>query len=73
MLQQAGTDTEITHSHDTFYLVCDDADAIYKELQDKEVELEPPSVAYYGMRQLFVPDPDGRGIIFESRTEEWPG
>ena len=73
MLQQVGPDSGIIRSSDEFYFVCDDADLLYEELRGKGLELEPPSVAYYGMKQLFVPEPDGRAIVFESRTEDWVG
>lgn len=53
-----------------FYFVCDDADAFYAELTGQGLELESPSVAEYGMRQLFVPEPDGYQICFESPTED---
>ncbi len=52
-----------------FYFICDDVDAMYAELSARGVELEAPSVAYYGMKQIFVPEPDGYGICFESPTE----
>lgn len=51
-----------------FYFVCDDADAMYRELTSRGLQLEPPKVAYYGMKQLFVPEPDGYSICFESEV-----
>ena len=56
-----------------FYFVCDDADAIYAELSARGLQLEAPRVANYGMKQLFVPEPDGYAICFESPTERWEG
>lgn len=50
----------------SLYLVCDDADAMHAELVDRGLSLDPPQDAYYGMRQLFVPEPDGYAICFES-------
>jgi len=42
------------------YLLCEDADAAYLELQAKGwTDIEDPSTAPYGMRQLQVRDPDG--------------
>ena len=49
-----------------FYFVCDDADAMYAELTFRGLRLDAPSVAYYGMKQVFVPEPDGYAICFES-------
>jgi glyoxylase I family protein len=51
------------------YFVCDDAGALHAEFSARGVRLEPPSQAYYGMNQLFVPEPDGYSICFESPTE----
>lgn len=48
------------------YFVCDDADAIHAELSRRGLALAPPKVAYYGMKQLYVPEPDGYAICFES-------
>lgn len=50
----------------SFYYVCDDADAIYHELAVKGFTLNPPVTAEYGMRQVFIPEPDGYTICFES-------
>lgn len=50
----------------TLYFLCDDADALYAEFVSRGVALEPPTTAYYGMRQLFVPEPDGYVVCFES-------
>lgn len=55
------------------YLLCDDAEAVYRELSDRGLSLDPPRVAYYGMNQLYVPEPDGYSICFESPTEDWTG
>ncbi len=56
-----------------FYFVCEDVDEIFAEFCGKGLILDPPSEAYYGMRQLFVPDPDGYSVVFESPTERWSG
>jgi uncharacterized glyoxalase superfamily protein PhnB len=49
-----------------FYLVCDDVDALAEEFIGRGVAFDPPQVAEYGMKQLFVPDPDGYAVCFES-------
>jgi catechol 2,3-dioxygenase-like lactoylglutathione lyase family enzyme len=51
-----------------FYFVCDDADVMYAELTSRGLRLDAPTVAYYGMKQLVVPEPDGYFICFESET-----
>jgi uncharacterized glyoxalase superfamily protein PhnB len=50
----------------SFYFVCDDAEAMHAELSARGLELSAPRVASYGMKQLFVPEPDGYSICFES-------
>jgi len=50
----------------SFYFLCEDADAIYAELLSRGLKLAPPAVAYYGMKQVVVPEPDGYSLCFES-------
>jgi uncharacterized glyoxalase superfamily protein PhnB len=50
----------------SFYILCEDADAIHAELTSRGLKLSPPAVAYYGMKQLVVPEPDGYYLCFES-------
>lgn len=52
----------------SLYFLCDDADALYEEFVSKGVQLDPPHAEDYGMRQLFVPEPDGYVICFESEV-----
>jgi uncharacterized glyoxalase superfamily protein PhnB len=71
MLQQAEAEDGLPEGRGrgvVFYFVCDDADAIYAELSSRGLQLDSPKVAYYGMKQLFVPEPDGYLICFESET-----
>ncbi len=57
----------------SLYFICDDADAVYLELISRGLQLNPPSVAYYGMKQVVVPEPDGYYLCFESPTEYGKG
>ena len=70
MLQQADDDEdgppEGRGRGVTFYFICDDADAMYAELSSRGVPVAPPREAYYGMNQLFVPEPNGYTLCFES-------
>ncbi len=43
-------------------------DAVYEELRRK-MELSPPKVAPYGMKQLYLRDPDGFGLCFQYPVE----
>lgn len=68
MLQQGedAADGERPGRGVVLYFVCDDAEALHAEFASRGVAVSPPQVAYYGMRQLFVPDPDGYEVCFES-------
>jgi uncharacterized glyoxalase superfamily protein PhnB len=50
----------------SFYFVCDDVDPVYAELLVRGLKLDLPEVAYYGMKQVHVLDPDGYSLCFES-------
>jgi glyoxylase I family protein len=55
------------HAHcDTcIYFGCPDVDAAYQHLLGKGLKIDPPKVAWYGMKQLYLTDPDGFGICFQ--------
>jgi glyoxylase I family protein len=46
-----------------------DPDAAYEYLKSKGLQLDPPQDAPYGMRQLYLKDPDGYNICFQSPIE----
>jgi uncharacterized glyoxalase superfamily protein PhnB len=52
------------HEDITLYIVCENVDQTYAELREK-IQLDPPVNTYYGMRQIFVMDPDGFQICFQ--------
>jgi catechol 2,3-dioxygenase-like lactoylglutathione lyase family enzyme len=49
------------------YIGCPDVDAMYAYLRAHGVDAKPPVVAPYGMKQLYVRDPDGYNLCFQ-----WP-
>ena len=55
------------HGDTCLYFGCPDVDATYRELRGKGVESREPTVTGYGMKQLYLRDPDGYGICFQ-----WP-
>jgi len=62
--------TRIAGHRDTcLYIGCPDVDAAYKHLTDKGLKINPPKVAWYGMKQLYVTDPDGFGLCFQWRAQ----
>jgi glyoxylase I family protein len=57
------------HQDTCLYLGCPDVDGAYRELVARGIELDPPKVAWYGMKQLYLKDPDGFGICFQWKDE----
>ncbi len=57
------------HSDTCLYFGCPDPDAAFKFLRGKGVDLDPPKVAPYGMKQLLVRDPDNYQLCFQWRAE----
>ncbi len=57
------------HRDTCLYFACSDVESAYDCLRSKGLELEPPTVAPYGMKQLYVSDPDGYNICFQWSTD----
>ena len=56
--------------HDTcLYFSCPDVDAAYHHLLAHGIDVKEPKVAPYGMKQLYLRDPDGYGLCFQWPTE----
>lgn len=53
------------HEDTTLYFSCPDVDAVYQRLLAVGVNAKPPKVAPYGMKQLYVTDPDGYQLCFQ--------
>jgi glyoxylase I family protein len=53
------------HGDTCLYFGCADPDAAYEYLRSKGIELDPLTVAPYGMKQLYVHDPDGYNLCFQ--------
>jgi uncharacterized glyoxalase superfamily protein PhnB len=49
-----------------FYFLCDDADDVYRRLRNRGIAANPPEVAFYGMKQVLVIDPDGYRLCFQN-------
>jgi hypothetical protein len=60
-----------TAAHDDtgLYLGCPDVDGAYQELRGKGVRVKEPVVTGYGMKQMYVRDPDGYCLCFQSAAE----
>lgn len=53
------------HDDTCLYISCPDVDQAYRQLCEKGLDLKEPKVAHYGMKQLYLKDPDGFGICFQ--------
>ena len=57
------------HRDTGLFFRCPDVDAAYTHLHDQGVDLKPPKDAPYGMRQLYLNDPDGYVLCFQRPVE----
>jgi glyoxylase I family protein len=57
------------HGDTCLYIGCPDVDGAYRFLLAKGLAVKAPKVANYGMKQLYLTDPDGFGICFQWRAE----
>ena len=48
------------------YFITDDVDSLYHHFLECGIDIKPPKIEFYGMKQLFLSDPDGRLLCFES-------
>lgn len=54
--------------HDVgLYFGCPDVNAAYRHIREKGIDAREPHVGSYGMKQLYVRDPDGFSLCFQ-----WP-
>lgn len=68
-LRPAAPDPARVAAHDDtgLFFRCPDVDGAYAHLKSKGIQLAPPKVAPYGMKQLYLKDPDGFVICLQ-----WP-
>jgi catechol 2,3-dioxygenase-like lactoylglutathione lyase family enzyme len=64
---------ERAHADTILYFGCEDLDAAHAHLAAHGFPADPPKVAPYGMRQLYLLDPDGYGLCFQHRVLAGPG
>jgi catechol 2,3-dioxygenase-like lactoylglutathione lyase family enzyme len=56
------------HGDTCLYIGCPDVDAAYRHIREKGLAINEPKVAPYGMKQLYLTDPDGFGVCFQWRA-----
>lgn len=54
-----------SHGDTGLFIGAPDVDAVFAHLRSKGVDAEKPKIAPYGMKQLYVRDPDGFGLCFQ--------
>lgn len=57
------------HGDTCLYFGCADPQEAYEYLKSRGIELDPPKVAPYGMKQLNVSDPDGYNVCFQCQAD----
>jgi catechol 2,3-dioxygenase-like lactoylglutathione lyase family enzyme len=57
------------HDDTALFIGCPDVDAAYEHLQGHGLPVAAPVVAPYGMKQLYVKDPDGFTLCFQCPME----
>ncbi len=58
------------HGDTGLFFSCPEVDAAYAYLHEKGVAKNAPAVAPYGMKQLYVTDPDGYTLCFQWAANE---
>lgn len=53
------------HNDVTLYIGSPDVDVAYEYVTARGITAKPPIVTHYGMKQLYIHDPDGYGICFQ--------
>lgn len=56
------------HRDTALFFGCRDVDGAHAHLASKGLRVDPPVTQSYGMRQLYVTDPDGYNLCFQWRA-----
>ena len=57
------------HRDVILYFGCDDVDEAYASLRARNVAADPPKIAHYGMKQIYLRDPDGYEICLQHESK----
>jgi catechol 2,3-dioxygenase-like lactoylglutathione lyase family enzyme len=55
------------HADTALFFGCADVDGAYRHLRAQGFDVKEPTIQHYGMKQLYVRDPDGFSLCFQ-----WP-
>ena len=62
--------SRVTAHRDTgIYFWCPDVDAAYAYLREKGTHVQEPKIAHYGMKKMYLTDPDGYVLCFQWTAE----
>ena len=53
------------HDDTALFIRSPDVDGVYEHLRARGMTVDPPTIAPYGMKQLYVKDPDGFTVCFQ--------
>src|SRR5688572_13284120 len=53
------------HDDTALFIGCPNVEGVYEHLRSRGVAVDAPTVAAYGMKQLYVKDPDGFTLCFQ--------
>jgi glyoxylase I family protein len=56
------------HADTGLFFGCPDVDEAYRRLRAKGLDVKEPVIRNYGMKQLYVADPDGYQLCFQWRV-----
>ena len=59
---------QAAHRDTGLFFACPDVDGAAAELRGRGLEVDGPRTAPYGMRQLWLRDPDGYQLCFQARA-----
>ncbi len=58
------------HDDTCLYIGCTDVEAAYHHLRENGLNVKEPAVTHYGMKQLYLHDPDGYNICFQRTASD---
>jgi uncharacterized glyoxalase superfamily protein PhnB len=72
MLNAGGVTSEAPRREADLYLHTTDIDALFAQIGDRAVVVEPPHDTFYGMREFIIRDLNGFWLTFGQPTTETP-
>jgi catechol 2,3-dioxygenase-like lactoylglutathione lyase family enzyme len=67
---QPETTRVAAHGDTCLYFGAPDVNAVYEHLRSHGIDVKEPKVAPYGMKQLYLHDPDGYSLCFQWPAED---